>query len=487
VPLHLAHHASLLGAGLSACLLWDLATHAHRFTARSDPARLKTAVVSAPALTAAVFVYGVAGYHRLKLAPGAAAAARMTWDAARLQPDLAPGVHGAAVFGWSISALALAGAVFVLGALLAPVAYRERPGDRRQVAALARAHGSESLSWFAAQDDKSHFLLGQDAFVAYRVERRVAVTVGDPVGVPGRIPEAISRFAAMCERNDWIPVFYETSGRWLREYEAAGFRSMKVGEEAVLPLANFSLAGGRVANLRHGVSKAERESPGIVVQEYHAATRDPAIDEQLEDISAEWLRGKGIGELGFNLGVFSVGELDDKRTMIARAPDGTVWAFVTWLPYRGGRALLLDAMRRRANAPASVIDLLIARSALQFKDEGLEAVSLATAPLANVDEGGGFSAYDRGVKLVFEHFSTVYGYRGLFQFKKKFNPEWESRYLVFPRPDLLPRIAYALVAVHVEGGPVAALRHFLASRIMPFRRRSGAVSRAAAAAKVEAS
>ena len=46
--------------------------------------------------------------------------------------------------------------------------------------------------------------------------------------------------------------------------------------------------------------------------------------------------------------------------MIAATPDGVVWAFLTWLPYRQGRALLLDAMRRRDNAPASVMDLLIA-------------------------------------------------------------------------------------------------------------------------------
>jgi phosphatidylglycerol lysyltransferase len=49
---------------------------------------------------------------------------------------------------------------------------------------------------------------------------------------------------------------------------------------------------------------------------------------------------------------------------------------------------------------------------------------------------------------MFEHLSRVYGYRTLFQYKKKFAPSWEPRYLVFPRPDHLLRIAYALVAVH---------------------------------------
>ena len=50
--------------------------------------------------------------------------------------------------------------------------------------------------------------------------------------------------------------------------------------------------------------------------------------------------------------------------------------------------------------------------------------------------------------MIFEHLSHIYGYRTLFQFKKKFGPAWEPRYLVFPRPDLLPRVAYAVINVH---------------------------------------
>jgi lysylphosphatidylglycerol synthetase-like protein (DUF2156 family) len=119
---------------------------------------------------------------------------------------------------------------------------------------------------------------------------------------------------------------------------------------------------------------------------------------------------------------------------------------------------VLDAMRRRDQAPAGVMEFLIARSALMFKAEGLEAISLATAPLANLDDTGATSPYDKGVRLIFEHFSAFYGYKSLLFFKKKFNPEWEGRYLVFPRPDLLPRIAYALVAVHTPGGILSWVR-----------------------------
>jgi phosphatidylglycerol lysyltransferase len=479
VPLHVGQHGGVVRAALSSWLLWELARHAHRFTAKSDPARQRTALIALPVLAVVLSVYGMAGYDRMQVTDARTAAA-MTWDAIMLQPDAVPGHRGSLAFGWSISALAAVSATYVLVALLAPVAYRrESATDSRRIASLAWEHGTDSLSYFAKQDDKSHALFGDDVFVAYRVVRRVAVVVGDPVGPPGRVPAAIAAFVAACRENDWVPVFYETSDRWLPAYEASGLKCFKVGEEAVIPLAGFTLAGSKIKNLRNGIAKVERDAPGIAVREYPPTERDAEIDEQLEDISSEWLQGKGIGEMGFNLGVFSVSDLADKRTMIASTPDGSIWAFLTWLPYRGGQALVLDAMRRRSNAPASVIDLLIAKSALLFKEEGIEAVSLATAPLANVDAAA-VSAYDKGVRLIFEHFSTVYGYRSLFQFKKKFNPAWEGRYLVFPRADLLPRIAYALTAVHIEGGVAAAARQFVSSKVAEWRRRSQA--RAAASA-----
>jgi lysylphosphatidylglycerol synthetase-like protein (DUF2156 family) len=203
-----------------------------------------------------------------------------------------------------------------------------------------------------------------------------------------------------------------------------------------------------VAKVRQFINKVRREAPDLEVVEYRREGPVSDTDDQLEEISSAWLATKSGGEMGFNLGAFSVEDLADKRTLVARHADGTVDAFVTWLPYRAGRAVVLDAMRHRPGAQPGVMDLLIAESALRFKREGLEAASLATAPLANADEQAPQSPYDRGVKLIFDHVSAIYGYRSLFQYKKKFAPAWEPRYLVFPRPDHLPRIAYALVRVH---------------------------------------
>jgi phosphatidylglycerol lysyltransferase len=452
--LHLGHHASILRAAISALLLVELVRNGARFTARSDPLRVRHGLIAAPVLALALTVFGVIGLHEHYGRLPVSAAVAMTWKSAvapnQLNPPLPP---REAAFLDSLRLLALVSAGYVLIALLAPVALRrESTADVGHVAEVARVHGQDSLSYFAKQPDKRHFLAGDDVFLGYRVINRVAIVAGDPVGPLPSIPGAIRRFVDLCRTNDWIPVFYETAARHLTDYQACGLRAFKVGEEAVIPLASFSLQGGKVAKLRQNINKVEREVPDLMITEYRRGEEtDPEIDEQLEEISEEWLARKRGGELGFNLGVFSVNELADKRTILAVRDDGRIQAFVTWLPYRAGRALVLDAMRRRSASHFGVMDALIVRSALMFKAEGLEAVSLATAPLANVDDTGAATPYDKGVRLIFEHFSAFYGYERLLQFKRKFNPTWEGRYLVFPRPDQLPRIAYALVAVHTGG------------------------------------
>jgi lysylphosphatidylglycerol synthetase-like protein (DUF2156 family) len=450
--LYLAHHGAVLRAGLAAVIALELWRQRHRFHARTDPLRLRHALVAAPALALAVSLYGIAGLREFgHPAPRFSEALRTTWRIAGFQdPPLVATTRSTMAWAWSLRLLLVASSAYVLTAAFAPVAwrgYRSRI-EEFKVAGLAWQYGVDSLSYFAKLDDKRHYSADGRAFVGFRVRNRVAIVAGDPVGEPDAIPGVISGFIAHCRGNDWVPLFYETSSRYLEEYRRHGLRWFKMGEEAVLQLPAWSMSGGSVAKVRQFVNKIRREAPDLRVIEYRRHVPNPDVDDQLEDISSEWLARKAVGEMGFNLAVFSVEDLRDKRTFLARREDGTVEAFVTWLPYRAGRAVVLDAMRYRQGAPAGVMDLLISESALAFKAEGLEALSLAVAPMANADEGTALTPYDRAVRLIFDHFSRVYGYRTLFQFKKKFAPVWEPRYLVFPRPDLLPRISYALIGVH---------------------------------------
>jgi lysylphosphatidylglycerol synthetase-like protein (DUF2156 family) len=221
-----------------------------------------------------------------------------------------------------------------------------------------------------------------------------------------------------------------------------------MAEEAVVDLGSFSLAGGKRAALRSMVHKVTRM--GLVVRRYdRAVAPEPAIDEQLEEISETWLAEKRLGEMGFSIGRFSLESLGEAFVFLCMEGEKVV-AFTSWRVYKRGRAALLDLMRKRADAQSGTMDLLVSRSLEELKAAGLEEASLANAPLANVGEPR--HGLERGVDLLFENLNSFYGYKNLFQFKKKFAPRWEGRYLVYPHGAELPRVAYALTGVHGAGG-----------------------------------
>lgn len=86
---------------------------------------------------------------------------------------------------------------------------------------------------------------------------------------------------------------------------------------------------------------------------------------------------------------------------------------------------------RGRNEFKDVMDFIIVEAIDHFKAAGVKEVSLGNAPLANVDVVEGEkpeSREERAVKLLFDKF---YGYKSPFNFKKKYLPDWQGRYLAY--------------------------------------------------------
>jgi phosphatidylglycerol lysyltransferase len=452
---HLGRAFDLHHSLVAALLLGYLVAFRRRFTARSDPASLRQALVMAPVLAVAVWVFGVVGLADLR--------DQFAWDPGNtpaqeavrsglltLDPGVDPLTEHAARFLGALQIACWAARFYVLVLVLRPVILRRRQeAPPTDVARAVQGHGRHSLSAFAAQDDKHHLVVaGGKGLVAYAVRGHVAFSAGDPLCAEDDAEDATREWLEYCRHNGWTPCVYEAADESLPVYRRLGLRSLKMAEEAIVELGSFSLAGGKRAALRSMVHKVTRL--GLVVRRYdRAAALEPAVDGQLEEISEEWLSEKRLGEMGFSLGRFSLESLDDAFVFLCL--DGArVVAFTTWRPYRGGRAALLDLMRKGRDAPSGTMDLLVARSLEELHAAGLEEASLANAPLANAGEPRG--GLEKGVSLLFENLNAFYGYKNLFQFKKKFAPRWEGRHLVYPRGADLPRVAYALAGIHGAGG-----------------------------------
>lgn len=230
-------------------------------------------------------------------------------------------------------------------------------------------------------------------------------------------------------------------------------------------LAGLAVRNGVAISLGLPVAPHGHEQAALVelVQHCEQATRTPRRDAQLAAISAAWLADKGGPELGFTLGRFDLDRLDDQEVFVALVgldtDDEQVVGFVTWLPYDGGNAAVLDLMRRGDRVPPGVMETLVVDSIADFAARGRAVASLGGVPLAATTE-----RTDRTAQLLgwlYEHGDAVYAAKGLFRFKDKFDPRWEPMYLAYPRAADVPRIGLAALRAFLPSG---ALRELLAAR-----------------------
>jgi len=449
--LHLVRNIHLVFVIPSLGLLIYLILARRSFIAGSDPISTRRSLMLAPAFFLAIVVYGALGQYHLRHAIdppfGLAQALRATlWAAVLSDPGVAAHTPHAVEFLDSIAWLSVGSGLVLVWLLLRPVILRRLDPSLPNALGIIHLYGNRTLATFAVEPDNNHFLTSNGAStVAYRISTAVAITVGDPIGPHELLEPAVDEFLAFCRKHDWLPCFYEVAESDLAVYRARRLRTLKIAEEAILPLAEFDLRSPKLKKLRNSITKVERENPGIQV----ALLNSPVpleTEDQLQIISEEWLSRKGSPEMGFTMGRFDPIALARQKLFVARA-GSRVLGFVTWRAFAGG-GHSLDLMRYAADAPKGLMDYLIARSLLHFQKEGREFASLSNAPLANVSPEDEFSLLDRGVKLLFENVRGIYEYKSLFQFKKKFNPVWEGRYLAFPSLESLPRIAVAILRVH---------------------------------------
>ena len=125
--------------------------------------------------------------------------------------------------------------------------------------------------------------------------------LGDPVGPQEDIPHLLAEFTAFCNRNDWYPAFYQVLPDFLALYQAHGYKTLKIGEEAVVDLPTFTLAGKSHKSLRQTVSRIERKS---YTTELYFPPLNNEILKSLKEVSDEWLRSQKGGEKRFSLGWF---------------------------------------------------------------------------------------------------------------------------------------------------------------------------------------
>jgi lysyl-tRNA synthetase class 2 len=316
---------------------------------------------------------------------------------------------------------------------------------------LLAEHGEDdSLGYFATRRDKSVvFAPSGRAAVTYRVLGGVSVASADPVGDPEAWPEAVRAWLTEAHRYGWSPGVLGASERGATVYTQAGLRALEIGDEAILDVREFSLAGPERRSVRQAVSRIERA--GYTARVRRHSEIPPQEMAGLLAKAQHW-RG-GETERGFSMALGRLGDPSDGRCVMAEAydADGELRGLLSFVPW-GRRGLSLDLMRRDRDAENGLNEYLLAQVVAAGGSLGAQRISLNFAMFRAVFAEGeriGAGPVLRAWRGVLSVASRFFQLESLYRSNAKYGPEWTPRFLCYASARRLPKVS--IVAGSLEG------------------------------------
>ncbi|MCB9419393.1 MAG: flippase-like domain-containing protein [Ardenticatenaceae bacterium] len=441
----LDYEEATLAIFLAIYLLWQRA----QFQARSDAPSLRQGVNALFSALAFTLVYGMTGFYLLdrhysvNFSLDAALRQTVVMFTQFYDPGLQPITGFGRYFAASIYVVGGVTLVYALVVLLRPVILRQpaTAAEWEQAKQIVEKYGRSTLARFVLFHDKSYWFSPGGSVVGYAARAKTAVALGDPIGPVEDGAAAITGFRDFCHRQGWQPAFYQTLPDYVELYRAAGFDVVRTGHEAIVDLHTFTLDGKAGKPFRTPINKLSRLN-------YRADIVQPPLSRELlrelREVSDEWLVMMHGKEMRFSLGWFNDDYIGSSTVIVIRDETGRATAFANVVPEYAQKEASIDLMRRRHEMENGTMEFLFGSLLLWCKEQGYDTFNLGLSSLSGVGEAPDDPAAEKAMHYVYDHINQFYNFQGLHNFKEKFNPIWEPRFVVFPGYASLPSIWLAL-------------------------------------------
>ena len=352
------------------------------------------------------------------------------------------------VFAFLMGGLGLFTVIVVLYLFLRPAKSVAKLSDQdanRIRELLGKKGDRDSLGYFTLRTDKSIIWSATGkSCIGYRVLSGVMLASGDPIGDPEAWPGAINAFLDEADRHAWVPAVLGCSElgaeTWCRE--GGGLTALELGDEAVVSVAEFTLQGRSMKNVRQMVTRVCRNG---YVAEIRRTGDIPRAEIDRMIMQADSWRGSPT-ERGFSMALGRVGAPGDEDCVIATATkDGVLCAILHFVPW-GPDGLSLDLMRRARSAQPGLNDFLIVETIKSAPGLGVKRISLNFAMFRAALERGeriGAGPVMRAWRGILLFASRWFQIESLYKFNAKFCPEWVPRFFVYTGTRDVPRIGLA--------------------------------------------
>jgi len=441
-------------AALTALVFGLLLTSRNNFTARPDPRSSKRVWATAIVMPLIAIFFG---WLMLTLRDRYQIPQPSAWE--RLQ-EAALGligidgpVHFVTQRHQDLTSLGLV--LLALGLVVLPVILvAAQPGggphpltieEREQLRGLLDKWGRiDSLSYFALRDDRAVlFSKSGKAALTYRVVGSVSLAAGDPLGDPEAWPGVIELWLEEARSYGWLPAVLGASESGAEAFHRSGLDTLELGDEAIIQVAEFSLAGREMRGIRQAVSRCERA--GLQTTCSRLKDLPPAVREELRQKADEWR--DGTVERGFSMALDRFGEDRDAECVVVQTRDreGQLVGLLNFVPW-GSQGLSLDLMRRDRDTENGVMEFMVAELWKAAPALGITQISLNFAVLRYVFERGerlGAGPIIRLWRMVLIWLSRFWQIESLYRANAKYRPDWQPRFLCFENVGDLPTVATA--------------------------------------------
>ncbi len=293
---------------------------------------------------------------------------------------------------------------------------------------LVKSFGESSLDYFKTYKDKFIFFSeSEKAFVSYRISGSFAVVLENPIAENmEELKKCIKEFDKYCYQTGLRNIYYRVPKESLKIYHELRKKDLFLGQEGVVDISTFNLVGSRRRSLRNAINK-------ITEQNYKATVHSPPVKDgvlqKIKSVSDEWLNDANRTEIIFSQGMFDWEELKQQTIITVENEEEKIIAFLNIIPDYVKSEATYDLIRKTKDAPNGIMDFILIELFNFLKSQNITHVNIGFAPMSGLNEPHTFP--ERSMKFAYEKIKSFSHYKGLREYKEKFEPTWYNKYLVY--------------------------------------------------------
>lgn len=323
----------------------------------------------------------------------------------------------------------LSGLALTATALFQPIRIRSATPKRHisLAAELIRRYPSSPEDFFKIWPEDKHYYFYGESFIAYKVSNGVAFVLDGASGSDSDVQELRPAFMTFARGNGWLISVLHADKSETDAWHDLGMKSLYIGAEAFIDVEAFVQTTVRSKHFRYVVNKARKQGFSCEIWKApHSADRI----ESLRQISDDWL-ANGRREYGFIMGYFDTQYLNMCDVAVVLNETGKAVAYCNVIPEVQQTCASVDHIRYMPDAATTATHFLLAELLQYLHVSGKTVLNLGLAPLSKLEEIQDKTLADKVLMAIKRFGNRYYSFRGLEQFKGKFEPDWQARYMLY--------------------------------------------------------